>query len=63
MEKNFVTVKGKTYYVNKNGALDLSDKKITAIAEIEGLEYLTNLQWLSLEYTHIKEISERGMHK
>ena len=55
MEEEFVTVKGKKYYV-KDGTLNLSELRITDIDEIKGLENLTNLQELYLCENFITEI-------
>lgn len=55
MEKKFVTVKGKKYYI-KGDKLDLSQKEITDIAEIKGLDNLTNLKKLDLSWNQIEEI-------
>lgn len=55
-----MTVKGKKYYV-KGGKLDLSEKEITDIAEIKGLDNLTNLQELDLSFNMITEI--KGLEK
>ena len=58
MTKNFVTIKGKEYYA-EDGKLDLSGKGVTDIAEIIGLEHLSNLEILRLDGNQIKEI--RGL--
>jgi Leucine-rich repeat (LRR) protein len=56
MKNEFVTVIGKKYYVDEDGKLDLSEIKIAYIAEIAGLDQLTNLQTLWLEANQIEEI-------
>ncbi len=55
MVEEFVTVKGKKYYVI-GGNLDLHDKKISDIAEIKGLKNLTHLRDLDLSNNQIGEI-------
>ncbi len=55
MGKEFVTVKGKKYFA-EDGVLDLSNRRITDIKEIKGLEHLTNLQTLILSNNRIREI-------
>ncbi|MFX1519958.1 MAG: leucine-rich repeat domain-containing protein [Promethearchaeota archaeon] len=55
MAKKFVKVKGKKYYVNW-GKLDLSEKEIADISEIEGLETLISLKRLNLSDNQIEEI-------
>ena len=57
MANNFVTVRGKKYYIKK-GTLDLRDKGIIDIAEIKGLEQVKNLNKLDLSQNLIKEINE-----
>ncbi len=57
MSTNFVTVKGKKYYINK-GTLDLRDKGIIDIVEIKGLKYVKNLKKLDLSQNLIKEIKK-----
>lgn len=49
MGQEFVTVKREKYYV-KDGTLDLSQKEIADIVEIEGLDQLNRLKEL---YLHI----------
>lgn len=59
MAQDFVTVRGKNYYVKK-GKLEIRFKKLADISEINGLEQLTNLQELVLDHNKIKEI--KGLH-
>lgn len=55
MAREYVTYKGRRYYV-KNGKLELRLKKISDITEIKGLENLTNLERLILDHNKITEI-------
>ena len=55
MAKDFVTVKGKKYYVEDN-KLSLRHEGITDISEIEGLKNLNNLKELDLSWNKIKQI-------
>jgi len=54
MEKKFVTVKGEKFYAVER--LDLSNKGITDISEIEGLEKFTQLRRLDLRNNLIEEV-------
>ena len=53
----FVKVRGEKIEV-KNNILNLSDRGIEEITEIEGLEKLFNLKELDLSYNHITEIKK-----
>ncbi|WP_287582832.1 leucine-rich repeat domain-containing protein [Candidatus Borrarchaeum sp.] len=52
---DYVTVRGEKYFV-KDGTLDLGEKEITDINEIEGLEKFTDLKELYLSHNLIEEI-------
>ncbi|MFX1519236.1 MAG: leucine-rich repeat domain-containing protein [Promethearchaeota archaeon] len=54
MPNDFVTIKGKKSYT-RDDTLFLFNKGITDIAEIEGLEDLTNIRTLKLGDNQIKE--------
>lgn len=54
-DSDFVTIRGRKYHV-KNCTLDLNTIGIKDITEIEGLENLTNLKELNLQYNQIREI-------
>jgi len=56
MTEEFVTVKGYKFYV-KDDLLDLHNKGIKDITEIEGLEKPTNLKALYLSRNQIEEIN------
>ncbi|MFW9989499.1 MAG: hypothetical protein ACFFC3_12665, partial [Candidatus Odinarchaeota archaeon] len=59
LTQNSVTYKGKKYFVKKEGdliTLDLLNKKIKDMNQIEGLERLIDLQSLNLANNKIKEI-------
>jgi len=52
----YVTYKGKKIWVGEYGVLNLSGMGIKDINEIKGLDKLTNLLTLNLEYNQISEI-------
>ena len=52
---DYVIVRGEKYFV-KDDTLDLGEKEITDINEIEGLEKLTDLKELYLSHNLIEEI-------
>lgn len=56
MGTELVTLHGRKHYV-RNDTLDLSTWRVTDIQKIEGLDALTNLEWLLLENNQITEIT------